>query len=134
MLEEHPLMEYLDFTYSSLGQPTIQDDTITIPVREITVSKGFMGFQFDTIFKDALIILKGVQSSKREIAEYKSSEKDEFNPSYMVEDEISVNSTGKLYLFDLSAFSYDPSGWVEWTIIAGNIDVEGGEILKVFDN
>ncbi|MCI0710430.1 MAG: hypothetical protein L0154_09740 [Chloroflexi bacterium] len=134
MLNEHPLMKFLDFTYSSFGQPRVQDDKLIIPVREFSVTKDFPGFQFDTIFEDGFLVLEGVQSSKRTIAEYATPEGNEFKPSYSVEDGPFLSSPKEPSLFDLSGPGYDPHGWVEWIIIAENIRVVGGEIIKVGDN
>lgn len=157
MYDEHPLMDYLRIWDSFLGKPKIQDNTIEVEIRNFHVLKEFPGFQYETIFKTGRLTLTGVQSSKRKIQEYivserkefhlfngtvhlerqfdkyKSSEPLEFKPSYSIDDGPFPETSGQKYLFDLSTYSFDPYAWVEWEVIAESIEVEGGEILKVFD-
>lgn len=126
---EHPLMKYLHLGYSSWGKPLVEGKTLIIPVRELLVEKGFPGFKHSIKFSLAHIILTGVSSSKREITE--SLGKNKFKETYVIIDIASEDRIGK-YFFDLSNPCYEPFGWVEWEVLADDIDVEGIEIMKEF--
>lgn len=134
-MQEHPLMEYLDFTYSTFGAPEVTGRILRVPAREVSVTKDFPNMQHDTIYETCFVILKGVQSSERTVRETEEPGSRRFKPAYTVED-IPFSSDlppGELYEFDLSGHCYDPPGWwFSWFVIAQDIDIEGGEIRKIF--
>ncbi len=134
-MDEHPLMQYLDFTYSSFGQPESRERILKVPVREFHVAEGFPNISHETIFKNGFLILENVQSSIRTVYEYATTDRDEFKPSYTIDDGPFSDDQihGNLYEIDLSGPSYAPDGWVEWEVVAENVSIEGGEIIRVFE-
>src|SRR5687768_11049288 len=56
MIPEHPaFVDYLDFTYSQFGTPTIESSAIRLPVRELWVQKGFPNHDKDKSYKEAVL-------------------------------------------------------------------------------
>ena len=134
MIEEHPLSEYLDFGYSSFGQPEVGASTIRVPIREFSVAKGFPGVEQSVIYKQGALIFEGVKSSIRMVREYKTPKADSFKPEYTITHDDFVETDEEVYLFYLGGYSYDPFGWVEWDILAANVRIEeGGETIVPID-
>lgn len=123
MTPEHPLAEYLDFTFSFFGKPEIRNSEIKVPIRDFSVLRGFPGFEQSRVYKQGSLVFEGVISSVRMIQEYKPGRTDDFKPAYTITDGPFDEVHEEAYLFYLGGYSYDPLGWVEWDIIAVSVCV-----------
>ena len=120
-LNEHPLAQYLDFTFSSFGKPEIdvEQGRIVLPVREFKVYAGFPDYEKSAIVLDGDLIFEGVVSSIREILEDENPEQ----KSYKIDDGKFPAPNGQSYKFYIGNFTYDPPGWIEWHIEAVTVTV-----------
>ena len=134
-MEEHPLRDYLDFTYSTFSRPRIEIATSTVKVKELLITKGFPNFDRSTLFEEADLILSGVVSSKRKIQDYTLSSNDS-KSIYIIDDGPFPDEhlSGNVYFFETGGPSDDPDGWFEWEAIITHINVEGITIAKIFDD
>jgi len=126
-MKEHPSQYYLDFTYSSYGEPTITKSSIRVPVREFWVEKGFPEYHQDTYYPAGFVIFEEVASSVRKIYEYTSPERKEYKPVQIIEDGpfAEVKETG--FLCNISGIFYISNAWIEWEIMAARILIESEE-------
>ncbi len=134
MYPDHPLSEYFDFTYSKFGKPEIAGTAIKVPVYEFTVNKGFPGIQTATLYEHGILKFNGVVSSVRIIREFDDATQGSFKLPVTEEYQNITEGNEQSGNFYLGGFSSDPPGWVEWNIVAGSVQLEGGKIKKTFSN
>lgn len=124
MYIEHPDFEYLDFTYSSYGEPTITDAYIRVPVRELWVLKGFPDHEQDTYYLTGSVVFEGIARSRRRISEYTSLARQEFKAECIVEDgpfaEVNIAEVYSCYIVGVF---YVSNTWVDWDIIAARVRI-----------
>jgi hypothetical protein len=129
--EEHPLTEYLDFTFSSFGNPLIEQKNaqIILPVREFKVYSGFPGYDKDVIVLEGNIIFEQVVNSVRSIREIDDEAtadlgRTQYKDLYRLDDGPFPKVSGNPFSFYIGGPTYDPPGWVEWDIDIVEIKVE----------
>ncbi len=118
---EHPLYDYLDFTYCSYGTPQIESSTIRVPIHELWVLAGFPGYAEDTYYNECTIVFEGINSSKRTVSEYADHNRTTIRRTYIVEDGPFLSTTGESYPCLISGVFPSLNAWIEWEIQASNI-------------
>jgi len=130
MTQEHPDWQYLDLTFSHFGRPSIDNKSISLPVRDLWISKGFRGYEQEQRYPLAAIIFEDVASSKRGISEYGAPEERDGRRFYSIERNYTVTDgpfedvDRVTFTFYLGGISYDPHGWIEWYIEAADFRIE----------
>lgn len=118
---EHPLYDYLDFTYCSYGTPQIESSTISVPVHELWVLAGFPGYIQDTYFKECNVVFEGIVSSRRTVSEYADNSRTTIRQTYVVEDGPFSPTTEEAYPCLISGLFPSFNAWIEWEIQATSI-------------
>lgn len=136
--EEHPFTEYLDFSFSSFGNPSVDQKNaqIILPVREFKVYSGFPGYDTDIIVLEGNIIFEGVINSVRSIREIdqnsaSSLDRTRYRDMYRVDDGPFPNGGEGAFSFYIGGYMHDPLGWVEWDIDLVEIKVDAQKTKSI---
>ena len=123
--DEYPYIEFLDFTFGSIGQPEIQkeDGTISIPVREMHILPGFPGYSTEIIVLEGWLHLHGVIKSLRSLYLYDRAE-GENTEKRVYTDGPFPHTEDELYLLSLEVATHKPIGWIGWSIVCSSVSVE----------
>lgn len=125
-LSAHPYHSRLDMTYSVYDKLLFNPTTIKIWLRDLLVGRGFPSFSYSANFKEACLIITGVQFAQRK--SYISSVK----KTVIVQEASYPRQSGLLFYFNLANPCSDPPGFIELEIVAKNIHVEGITLPKVY--
>lgn len=128
--EEHPLTEYLDFTFSKFGRPSIHSDDgkIVLPVLDFKIYAGFPSYDELVLVAEGEIIFEKVNNLVREVREIDQgssakAKKTLYKEAYRIDDGLFPEISDKPYSFYIGGFSFDPIGWIEWELDIVNVDV-----------
>lgn len=114
----------LFFTESTLGNPNVDAEILSIPVEGIFFLKGYP-FLGGEIPLSGLFLFRGVMSSRRKMTEYigDPKEPDGFKDEYEIVDvELDEDFSKNYQIFSFEGLMKSPVAWVDWDIIAESFE------------
>jgi hypothetical protein len=126
MLPEHPDFDYLDFTWSTFGKPQIDETSIRVRVRKLSVGKGFPGHDQEKYYKEVTLVLEGVVRSERRLALYTLDGRELSGIVETIVDGPFAEVKEPVFDFPLGGFSHDPGASLMWDVVAASIRIEDG--------
>jgi hypothetical protein len=124
MIPEHPAFDYLDFTFSDFGTPTIDSSSIRLPVRELWVHKGFPNHEEGKFYKEATLVFENVVTSTHKISDNSTG----FWKEEYFTDGPFVPYDGEVFYFELQGHFYNrPNPYATlsfyWEIVAASFSL-----------
>jgi hypothetical protein len=124
MVASHPKEKYIRIEYSNFDTPEIAENDIVVPVIDFQIFAGFPGYNRDVHVQNGLFIYRNYIGYTRIVTPYTSSERNGFKDSY-TETSIKLQDEAKeYYLFILEGVFIDLNAWVDWEIVAEDIEIK----------
>ena len=115
---------YFDFNKSFLENYEIKESEIQIQVRDFAILGGYPGIELYTRYPKCILVYKNVSHSKRTVAEYLDTTRQQFGKRYEIIDSNFTPTDEMSYMHFLDLVSEELNAYISWEIIASAVEVK----------